>query len=260
MINRKQTALITGASSGIGAAFARQLAKEGYHLILIARRKDKLTQISEDLEKQFGITVEIITADLSTCEGMETAEKRAASCKTLDMLINNAGFGTHGHFINVDVKKHTDMMQVHNTATVRLCHAAIPGMKERSKGSIINMASTGGFLPYPHNSIYGATKAFNDFFSRALSAELKGTGIRVQSLCPGMTYSEFHDLPEFKNFERSQVPAPMWMSAEKVVEMSLHSLRNSHTVRFIPGILNRMLKFIGNLPIFSDLLAGMEEK
>ncbi len=256
----QQTALITGASSGIGAAFARQLAKEGYYLILVARREDKLTIIAEELKKQFNIRVEIISADLSDDEGIELVEKRASGCESLTLLINNAGFGTHGHFINVDINKHIRMMQVHNTATVRLCHAALPGMIKRGKGAIINMASVGGFLAYPHNSIYGATKSFNDFFSRSIAKELKGTGIRVQSLCPGMTYSEFHDLPEFKNFERSQVPAPLWMKADKVVEMSLKSLRNSHKVTFIPGFLNYVLKFMGNLPFFSDFLADMADK
>lgn len=256
----QQTALITGASSGIGAAFARQLAEEGYSLVLVARRREKLEQMAEELENRYEIKVEIVSADLSTDEGIEAVEKKAVFCETLELLINNAGFGTHGHFVEVDIKKHTGMMEVHNTATVRLCHAALPGMIRRGKGSIINMASVGGFLAYPHNSIYGASKAFNDFFSRALASELKGSGIKVQSLCPGMTYSEFHDLPEFKDFERSQVPAAMWMKAEKVVELSLKSLRNSGRVTFIPGLLNRMLKFFGNLPFFSDLLAGMDEK
>lgn len=260
MSETNKTALITGASSGIGAAFARKLAEEGYDLILVARRREKLSMLAEDLDKQHKISVEIVCADLSTDEGMEITEKRISECETLELLINNAGFGTHGHFVNVEIKKHTGMMQVHNTATVRLCYAALPGMLKRGKGSIINMASVGGFLAYPHNSIYGATKSFNDFFSRSLAKELKGTGIKVQSLCPGMTYSEFHDLPEFKNFERSQVPAPLWMKAEKVVEMSLNSLRNSQNVTFIPGILNRILKHIGNLPFISDLLGGIDEK
>lgn len=149
MNNHNPTALITGASGGIGAAFARQLAKEGYDLILIARRTDKLHSIADELEKSHKIKAEIVSADLSTDEGIETAVQKATACGTLEMLINNAGFGTVGHFVDVDIKKHIDMMQVHNTATVKLCYAALPGMIQRGKGEIINMSSLGGSSRFP---------------------------------------------------------------------------------------------------------------
>ena len=252
------TALITGASSGIGAEFARQLAKKGFNLVVTARRKEKLDELALSLSKNHNIDVQPLIADLNEDSHIEMLEDKISNMQDLLFLVNNAGFGTHGHFIDVDVKKHVSMMKVHNTAMVRLCHAALPQMIKRKNGGIINVASTGAFLAYPYNTMYGATKCFIDFFSRSLMTELEGTGVKVQSLCPGMTYTEFHDSPEFKKFERSKVPKFLWMKAEKVVESSLNALEKSNNVTFIPGFINRILKACSNVPGFANLLASAE--
>ena len=233
-------ALITGASSGLGAVYARQLAAQGYNLVLVARREERLAALAAELEERHGVSAQALAADLSTPDGIERVEERIARLEAVDMLVNNAGFGFPGKFAESDLARHLDMIHVHVTASVRLCRAALPGMIARRRGRIINVASLSAFVPAGH-ATYTATKTYLVAFSETLQIELYGTGVRVQALCPGFTYTEFHDTPELApSFDRAQIPRLMWMPAEKVVALSLKALERGR-VAYIPGFLNRLL-------------------
>ncbi len=249
------TALITGASSGIGAVFARQLAARGHALILAARRADRLEALATELRQQHNITAEVLTADLACLSDLERVEHRLTNTNDLTLLINNAGFGTRGSFDQVEFARHLGMIDVHVIATVRLTHAALPGMKARGRGAIINVSSLAGFVPRKGSATYGATKAYLNSFSQALGEELRGAGVKVQALCPGFTYTEFHDTRAMEGFSRSEIPKMFWMSAEEVVAHSLAALERNQVI-CIPGLRNRVLKVATqNRGILSALLA-----
>lgn len=239
-MNKHGTALITGASSGLGEAFTRELASRNYDLIIIARRKHRLEELSEELKSSYPISVDAIVADLSTEKDINQVEEHIKKIKNLDMLVNNAGFGTSGYFYDVSPEKSINMINVHVLATTRFCRAALPGMIKRNKGSIINVSSLASFYPLKGNTIYNATKNYLNMFSRSIQKELKGYNIKVQALCPGFTYTEFHDTDEFKEFNRSSVPKFLWMPAQDVAKRSLNALRRKKVI-FIPGIKNRIL-------------------
>lgn len=235
-----RTAFITGASSGIGASFARQLAVRGYNLILVGRRQDRLATIAVDLEQQHAISAEYVVADLSDSSDLEQLEHRIRELSGLEMLVNNAGFGTTGRFAEIDLAKQLDMVQVHIATTMRLCRAALPGMISRHQGAIINVASIGAFLSAVDNVTYNATKAFLVSFSESLQKELSGTDIQVQALCPGFTHTEFHDRPEYIDLDRSQIPDWLWSSSDEVVKESLRAIQRRQVI-CIPGFKNRLL-------------------
>jgi len=235
-----RTALITGASSGIGAAFARQLAPQGFHLILVARREERLAALAADLQGRYAISAEVLDADLSEPADIERVERRIAELESLDLLINNAGFGAPGSFAETDLATQLTMIDVHIIASVRLCRATLPGMIARRRGAIINVSSIAGLVPIPGSATYSSTKAYLNVFSEALQAELRDTGVKVQALCPGFTHTGFHDTPEHKGFHRSGIPESLWMSAEEVAAQSLNALGRRQVI-FVPGFKNRLL-------------------
>ncbi len=253
------TALITGASSGIGASFARQLASQGYDLILVARRLDRLQTLADELKQRFSVCVEPLCADLSDPADMSRLESRIAEHDDLTLLVNNAGFGTVGSFVEVPIARHTEMIQVHVMATTRLCYAALPGFIQRGRGAIINVSSTAAFLPT--HTTYSSTKSYLIFFSEALQRELEGTRIRVQALCPGLTHTEFHDRPEFKSPRSLIQSAPkfMWMSADDVVATSLRALHRGPVI-CIPGRMNQLLSAIARSALAPLLTGAMKER
>ncbi|PID84657.1 MAG: short-chain dehydrogenase [Chloroflexi bacterium] len=225
-------ALITGASSGIGAEFARQLAALGFNLVLTARREEKLAALATELEAAHHITAEVIAADLAQAEDVTKLESRIENLN-LAILVNNAGFGTTGGFMASDLAVQMAMLNVHIMATMRLTRAALPGMSERGGGTIINVSSIASFLSYGGDINYPASKAYLNVFSKSLQAEMLDQGITVQALCPGLTVTGFHDT-EMVKFDRSKLPASLWMTAEDVVSTSLNSL-NPNRVICIPG-------------------------
>jgi hypothetical protein len=237
---RPRTALITGASSGIGATFARHLASLGYDLVLVARREDRLRSLADELKPIHAVNVEVLVADLANPADVERIETQIARLDTLELLINNAGFGTTRPFAEVDVANHTAMIQVHVTASMRLCRAALPRMLTRQRGGIINVSSVTAFLRLPNRVNYCATKAYLTSFTEALAIELQGTGVRVQALCPNFTYTEFHDKPEYASFERTSIPRIFWSSTDEVVRVSLAALRRNQVI-CIPGWQNRLM-------------------
>jgi len=236
----RPTALITGASSGMGAEFGRQLAAKGYDLVLVARRQERLAALAAEVKQRHASSAEVMPADLSQLADIERVAAHIAGRGPLDLLVNNAGFGTGGLFAEADIGRQLDMITVHVTASVRLTRAALPAMIARRRGAIINVASLVAFMPALRaNVTYTASKTYLAIFSEALQVELAGSGVRVQALCPGLTHTEFHSGPEFANFEAARLPGFMWTSAEEVVACSLRELVHGRVV-VIPGWQNRL--------------------
>jgi short-subunit dehydrogenase len=210
-------ALVTGASSGIGATFARALARRGYDLVLVARRKDRLEALAGE------IGGEALPADLTDEADLKRVEDRIGAADNLELLVNNAGFGTHGRFWEADLEGQDRMHRLHIVATMRLSHAALRGMVARGRGGLINVSSVAGFVQSPGSTSYGATKRWINAFTEGLYLELKSAGspVKVQALCPGFTYSEFHDVA---GVDRNLIAKSLWMRAEDVVEASLRGL------------------------------------
>jgi short-subunit dehydrogenase len=221
-------ALVTGASSGIGEVFARKLAGKGYHVILVARRKERLEKLAAELQ-----SVEVLAADLATDSDLHAVEQRIIAEPKLEFLVNNAGFGIPGSYHSSDINAQDKMHHLHIIAVGRLTHAALQGMVERSKGVIINVSSVAGFLQAPSSVSYNATKAWINSFTAGLYIELKSihSRVRVQALCPGFTYTEFQDTA---GVDRSTIPKSLWMPADDVVEASFRGLERDKLF-VVPG-------------------------
>lgn len=190
----RMTTLITGASAGLGAEYARQFAALGHDLVLVARRRDSLEQLAAELRSAHDIAVTVIALDLAVPSvGAELFAQTEAAGITVDVLVNNAGFGTHGDLVDADPQRLAAEIQLNCATLVDLTTRYLPGMRRRGAGTIVNIASTAGFQPVPHMAVYGATKAFVLSFSEALWAEEKPYGIRVLAVCPGATDTEFFD-------------------------------------------------------------------
>jgi len=245
MPSARPLAAITGASAGIGATFARTLAARGNDLILIARRPDRLEALAAELAQRNGAKSEIIAADLTAAADLERVAVRLAAVPELAILVNNAGFGVSGRFATSEYAGQEGMHRLHVMATLRLTHAVLAGMVTRRSGAVINVASVAGFLTSPGAVSYGASKCWINAFTEGIWMELRGTGspVRVQALCPGFTYSEFHDVA---GMDRSKLaPKSWWCSAEQVVEESLAGLERDR-VFVIPGFRYRILVTLVN--------------
>ena len=197
-----ETALITGASSGIGEQFARQLAARGYDLILVARRKDRL----EELAEQLPTTAHVIACDLAT-EADELPGKVEKLGVDVDLLVNNAGFGLRGRFLELDPERQAEMVRVNCEAVVTLTHAFLPAMVERGRGGVITVASTAGMQPLPYEATYGASKAFAINFTEALWMELRGTGVKTLAVNPGPVPTEWQEVAGYEEAAPRYRPA-----------------------------------------------------
>jgi hypothetical protein len=230
---------VTGASSGIGAAFAREFARRGSDLILVARRADRLGQLAAELAGVYGVRAEALAADLTKDGELAEVARRVSEEENLETLVNNAGFGTRGKFFETDLDGQDRMHRLHVLATLRLTHAALPGMIARGRGNIVNVSSVAAFWETPGNVSYSATKAWMNNFTEGLALELKAAGspVKVQALCPGFTYTEFHDV---MGVDRGVIPGPLWMPAEAVVEASLRGLERGRTI-VVPGLAYKFL-------------------
>jgi short-subunit dehydrogenase len=219
------TALITGATAGIGAAFNRRLARDGLDLILVARDAARLADTAADLAKVYGVEVEVLAADLATEEGIAAVEKRLADpSRPVDLLVNNAGFGFNDSFLVVPVDQELTMVRLHIEAVLRLTMAVLPGMRERGRGYVVNVASVAAFLP---RGTYGASKAWVVQFTQSAARDLAGTGVRLLALCPGFTHTEFHQRAEV---DMSALRGWMWLTAEQVVDDAMRDLARGRTV------------------------------
>ena len=230
----RPVALVTGASSGIGTEFARLLAERGHDLVLVARDKDRLEQLGKELEAAHGAQCEVLPADLTDATQLAAVEQRVA---TVDVLINNAGFGTFGNFWELPLDTELREIQLNVVALVRLTHAAAAAMVPRGKGGILNVSSIAGMAPTPGDATYAATKSFVTTFSQALHTELKDTGVAVTVLAPGFTRTEFQ---ERSNYDTNRVPKMAWQEAPEVARAGLDGLAKNKAY-VVPGAMNKVL-------------------
>lgn len=219
------TALITGSTAGIGAAFARRLAADGHDLVLVARDIGRLREQATELHDRHGIEAEVLTADLSEDKGIETVAERLGDRKNpVDLLINNAGFGNKGRYLDVSMADELRMLKVHCEAVLRLTSAAAEAMRERGRGGVVNVASTAAFVP---RGTYGASKAWVVQFTQGAAQDLAGSGVRLMALCPGFVRTEFHARAGMRT---DNIPNWMWLDADKVAEEALTDLARGRTV------------------------------
>jgi short-subunit dehydrogenase len=237
MSETRERVLVTGASAGIGRELARVFATEGCDLVLVARRAERLEELATELRAARGIDARVMIADLGRPETpRELVARLEDQGVGIDVLVNNAGFGLNGTFGELDLARQLEMIQVNVTSLVELSGLLVPGMIERQRGGVLNVASTAAFQPGPRMAIYYATKAFVLSFSEALFQELRGSGVRACCLCPGPTESEFM---EVANLEETRLFRMTKMSAERVARIGLAALRADRPLA-IPGMLNKL--------------------
>lgn len=241
-------ALVTGASSGIGTVFARSLARRGHDLILVARDGARLTALAAELASD-GASATTVVADLTTDEGLAATERAIEAAGRLDLLVNNAGFGTTGQLVDSPLAMQDQMLRLHVIAVSRITQAALRLMKPARRGGIITVSSVASFVNSTGNVNYCATKAYQRSFSEGLALECAPFGIRVQALCPGFTRTEFHQ--RMRDDQQGRAPSWMWLEATDVVETSLRQLEQDGAVVCVPGAQYKVAVFLArHLPVW----------
>lgn len=230
------TALITGATAGIGKSFAEQLAKRGYDLVLVARDQERLKDLASELAKKHGIKTEVLVADLTKQTDLGDVACRAAA-EDIDLVVNNAGFGIKQNFVGGQLEAEQNLLDVLVTAVMRITHAALPGQVKRNRGGVINVSSVAGWLS---SGTYSSAKAWVTTFSEALATQLKKQNVHVMALCPGYTRTEFHQRADMKV---ETIPKWMWLDVDRVVEKALKDFFANKPVS-VPGIQYKFLSFI----------------
>jgi len=256
----KRRALVTGASAGIGEAFARELAKRGHDLVLTARRADRLEKLATELRDSYGVEAIVAPLDLARTDGPEAlVAALEAQGLTIDVLINNAGYGVTGYFEEQPWTAHAAFIQVLMTAPTELAWRLLPGMKARGYGRIVNVASLAGHVPgSAGHTLYAASKAYMIKFSQSLALEGKGTGVHATAVCPGFTYSEFHDVTGSRELV-SKMPSYLWMDAATVARQGLDAVEAGAAV-YVNGWVNRVIKTLFKLLPDGVALAMVERQ
>jgi hypothetical protein len=233
-------ALITGASAGIGRAFARLLAREGYHPVMVARRRDRLRELQREIDNEFGVSATVLVEDLTDPQAPARLVRELAERDIeVELLVNNAGFSIREAFLDTDWSVHANTLQVMVTAVTELSHRLAPAMRERGRGHIINVSSLAALVPTAPGLLYTGVKSYVLHFSEALDMELKPHGVHVTALCPGFTWSEFHDV--MGNRERmNRLPKLLWTTAEEVAEAGYRGVRAGRPV-VMPGLPNKLI-------------------
>jgi short-subunit dehydrogenase len=231
-------AVVTGASAGIGKVFCEKLAARGYDLIVASRNAARLEALRQDLESRYRIAVEVFPADLTIDTDVSLLAERLTRSPKLAVLINNAGFGTRGKLVDASPATQEAMLRLHTMTPMRLSQAALPVLLANGHGGIVNVSSIASFIYSAGNVNYCATKAYMTTFSEGLAAEMAGTGVTVQALCPGFTRSEFH---QRMDADMSELPSWMWLSADRVVDTSLRALDRGGPVICIPGFRYKLM-------------------
>jgi short-subunit dehydrogenase len=239
---RRRTALVTGASAGIGKAFAEQLALRDYDLVLTARRRDRLVALRNELTAQRDLRVEVITADLADPAAPKALfEQLTAQGIAVDVLVNNAGYGISVKYAQTSWQQQADFIQVMVTAVAQLTHLCLPGMLERGWGRIVNIASLAGLVyGAPGATLYAAAKSFLIKFTEALSLELDGSGVHATAVCPGFTFSEFHDVNGMRERVTKGLPSIMWMDATSVAREGLDAAMAGQPM-VVSGAVNKLI-------------------
>ena len=251
-VSIRPLAVVTGASAGLGKTFARRLAERGHDVLLVARDAERLAALASELNAAHGTLCEPWPADLARDADVDRLVARLNADGRLVMLVNNAGFGTTKALARAEPAGQEGMVRLHCLTPMRLTQAALPGMLERKRGTIINVSSVASFAGSPGNVNYCATKAYLRVFSETLAMECAGRGVEVQALCPGFTYTEFHDRIAF---DRGRIPAWLWMSAESVIDTSLAQAARGGSPVCIPGLKYKLIVFL--LKNFSWVLAPL---
>lgn len=261
--NRHRWALVTGASAGIGAEFCRQLAAKGYQLVLVARRTDKLQALADELLSTHGTHSLVISSDLSQADACRSIVSRLEQENIeVEYLVNNAGYGLPGSFHTPTWQEHADFIQVMTTAVCELSWRLLPGMRARGRGYIINVASVAGLVAATSgHTLYAASKLFLIRFSESLSLENANRGIKVCALCPGFTYSEFHDVNATRKLV-SQLPTYLWLDSAEVVKAAIDNLAADKVKTvLIPGRQYKLLVFISRyLPWLAKIFTNRHAK
>lgn len=228
------TALVTGPTSGIGLAFARQLAARGHDLVLTSRNADRLAATARQLESDYGVRTEVVPADLAERAGIAAVEERLRDAgRPVDLLVNNAGFALRKPFLANDIDDEERLLTVHVLAVLRLTHAAVTAMIPRGAGAVVNVSSVAGWVP---RGTYSAHKAWTTNFTEGLAPRVAGAGVRVMALCPGYVRTEFHERAEMN---MSSLPQAMWLDADRLVETALTDLAKGKVVS-VPGTVYRL--------------------
>lgn len=230
MIEKEEkTALITGATSGIGEAFARRLTKDGYNLIITGRREEKINKLAEELRKKYKVNIEVIIVELANKDNIEFLIGKIRN-KNIKVLVNNAGFATKGTFANSDLSVQEQMVNLHVICVMKLIYSVLPNMIKKNKGVIINVSSQSAFFSMPRNATYTGTKKFLVGFSECLYLETKEFGVKVQALCPGFVISDFHEKMGSAKADHKNKGIVRWTTPEKVVEISLRDLKKGKVI------------------------------
>ncbi len=242
---QNKTAVITGATSGIGAAYAKRFAQQGYDLIITGRRKEKIEAFAEQLSKEAKVNVDVVLAELSEKEGIQKVIEQVQG-RTVEILVNNAGFGTNCLYQDCDLAVTEQMANVNVLAPMELVRSILPQMIQRHSGTVINVSSESAFLIMPKNAAYSGVKSFLKIFTEGLYLDLMGTGVKAMAVCPGFTHSDFHDKLGIDRSRQTDHGPIHWMSAEEVVDLSLNDLKKNKVV-CVPGAKAKMLIHTLNL-------------
>lgn len=250
--SKDSTALVTGASSGIGADIARSLAKRGHNVVLVARREERLAELARELTANHRVRADVVAVDLQTKSGRKAMLKAIAELGLrVDVLINNAGFGSAGLFQRLKGEREAELVRLNCEVVVSLCGEFVPKMVDRGAGAVLNVASTAGFQPLPTQATYSASKAFVLTFTQALTADLHGTGVTATVLCPGPVKTEFGEVAGLQL--ESVMPEFAWVSSEDVAEAGVDGLERGKGV-VIPGKINKVTAVGGQFTPRSLLL------
>ena len=238
------TCLITGASSGIGAEIARELASRGLGVTLVARREERLRELADEIAEAYGVETEVVTGDVSSERGRKriTGEVEARGL-TVEVLVNNAGFGSGGRFTKLDAAKETSMVRTNCEAVAALTGHYLPEMASRGRGAVLNVASLIAFQPVPFQATYGATKAFVLSFTDALHEEMRGTGVTVTAVCPGPVHTEFGEQGGFGGADE-RIPEALWLDADRVARDAVRALEDGDRIT-VPGAGNQIAALWG---------------
>lgn len=253
-----RTCVVTGASSGIGEELARQLAARGHGVTLVARRRERLEALATELADRHDVRAEVVVADLSERDQrVSLVDQVAERGLIIDVLVNNAGFSTTGALVEIDPDREIAMLRTNVEAVDHLCGLIVPGMVERGRGAVLNVASTASYQPMPGQAGYAASKAFVRAFSEALAGEVASHGITVTTLCPGPVDTEFADAAGFEQIgETDLVPAFLWVSAETVAQRALEGL-DAGALVVVPGPANRIVAALASITPRRLLLSVM---